>query len=1101
MAPGPMAISGRKYSPPMKLRLLSLGMVALFWCSSAFTATVDFVQITDPHIFDCKGDVEGNKEALKWCINQINGRAGAKADYKFIVVTGDLGLEGLPCGGNEKEPGAKVDRAKELADIIKQSTVKRWLFLPGNNDLVEENPADIGTFHRFIKTLKDQLPEMQIVDFCPVAGDGVSSGVLDLGECRFIGFNNASFKSNDSGADAATFEPKQLENVDEVLARLADPRFKSAYIFYHIPEIDDPYCVSLDPNKPEDNEVLKKRETSRGDIGKPFPCSAWTVTPAVREKWNQVVANERVKGLFAGHFHSAEHESYDSLSWIRSAGYSPGSPLKLHVCPPVASKKQEDKSRQARGFREVSVDCEKGKTKSKIFWYEKNTGALKILEKDMILSVDPASNSASGLIHLSNPTEKEISLSLNAEDFKSSTGDYGLNAKTLFALATESAAGQQVLEAKLKPSSTIAVKVDVSNFWEAGEATANLCNYGEPIGKLRATKWRPSFGVKIVAAVPDKPEFTFTKGKTRQITLKNEDAMTYPVILSAEVDGIQAGSSRITLPPNSSVPIELKTNDDWFPASARVKETVRDGNIRIQWQPPRAGNQPLPERVIPFKAHLNSTGEFWQSFWGYGFVLVFVTLGGVCSMILSNWVPNRLSRAGVEEQLSDLARKTTSLSSRIDSGLRVFLRVERNRLHRLLRSQWILSANFPDVVKRAGDYLAVLTKQIDLAGKLDRAREALEPRLQTNPIPAKIEQIDRDLQKAADTLRRCDCSTEDLDEAKVLIAQASDRISKMDQTDDELVKELSTRIEALKSYVQPAKPDDEPPARKELKRVIPTLFTRFDPAALDKLDPTKYSPIDFLATQLELLRQYEAYYAVNPPLPNLPTPEAGKKLLDTETFGSLQRARLWLKEIKEGIYVDRIESALGNNQAEIVIEPAPSEDQLLRFSIRFHSDELNTAAARDELRCEWDFGDHTLTENGWDAYHYFQPPYRKLRQRFWRWVRPWRKPESRTFKVTATFSRKNPDPTDVTKPITFSRDHIKVREAPRNPSADRNLAEIIRLGIALIIALIGLLAGAREQLTKLDLIPAAIAVFLLGFGADTIKNLISPKQAPKPAAS
>jgi hypothetical protein len=73
-----------------------------------------------------------------------------------------------------------------------------------------------------------------------------------------------------------------------------------------------------------------------------------------------------------------------------------------------------------------------------------------------------------------------------------------------------------------------------------------------------------------------------------------------------------------------------------------------------------------------------------------------------------------------------------------------------------------------------------------------------------------------------------------------------------------------------------------------------------------------------------------------------------------------------------------------------------------------------------------------------------------------------------------------------------------VSEPPRSGGADRNLAEGVRLGIALVIALIGLLAGAREQLTKLDLIPAAIAVFLLGFGADTIKNLISPKPTPKP---
>jgi hypothetical protein len=37
--------------------------------------------------------------------------------------------------------------------------------------------------------------------------------------------------------------------------------------------------------------------------------------------------------------------------------------------------------------------------------------------------------------------------------------------------------------------------------------------------------------------------------------------------------------------------------------------------------------------------------------------------------------------------------------------------------------------------------------------------------------------------------------------------------------------------------------------------------------------------------------------------------------------------------------------------------------------------------------------------------------------------------------------------------------------------------------------LLGLLAGARDQLVKLDLVGGIIAVFLLGFSADAIKNL------------
>jgi hypothetical protein len=1100
--------------------------------------------------------MKGNREALKWAIDQTNERQGKKADYKFVVVTGDLGLEGLV----DKDQAYIAAAADELAAMLKDSQVKEWLFLPGNNDLKGEDPGSIGTFDAFIEALQAKLPGIKVVNFRPKEND-LAIGVRLEGTCRFIGFNNASFKSNDrevKGLDknnvmvggAREFQASQLENVEEVAVRI--DRQRSNFIFYHIPEIDDPYAA-FEPATQKDAENLAERKANRGKHDKDYPFSAWTVENEVREQWNKLADDPSVKGLFAGHFHSNRCEAYTGMGWLKGTNYAAGSVTKLRICPSLASKKQEKFTVQARGFRDVSIDCSSGQITSNIFWYEKKAGpVLKIVEKDITLSVDPVANAATGLIHLSNPTDKELRLSLSVEDFKNGNGDYGLNTKTLLALASASSAGQPVLETTVPASNTIAVKVDVSNFSEAGEATANLCNYGEPIGKMRAAKWRPPFAVKIVADVPDKPEFTFTKGKTRQVTLKNDDAMTYPVVISAEVDGMRALSSEVVVPPNSSVALELNTNDEWFPASARIKETVRDGIIRIQWKAPNAGNVPLPERVIPVKAHLNSTGEFWQSFWGYGFVLVFVTLGGVCSMILSNWVPNRLSRAGVEELLNDLARKTANLTGRIDSGLRVFLRVERNRLHRLLRSQWIFSANYPDLVKRVGDYLAGLTKQINLAGKLDRAREALEPRLQTNPIPAKIDQIDCELQKAADLLRRCDCSAEDLDAGKVLITQASERISKMDQTDDELLGELKSRVEELKKYFQPG---TEPDKLKQWKELLPQLFGRFDRAMVEKLDPKEYSPVNFLATQLELLRQIQAYYKPPPPPLNLPKPEQGKKFWESETFASLQRARLLLREIKEGIYLDRIECALKNKQAKIVIEPTPRYDELLRFAIRFHSDELNTAAARDELRCEWNFGDNTDKEIGWEAFHYFQPEprnwwqrlWRWVRvgrkpepitvtatfprrnpdqneaklgnpdqndakpgnpdqnetkprhwwQRFWRWVRVWRKPESTICKVTPTFPSRNPDQNEANPKIPFLERKVEVREAPRNPSADRNLAEVVRLGIALVIALIGLLAGAREQLTKLDLIPAAVAVFLLGFGADTIKNLISPKQAQK----
>ena len=60
-------------------------------------------------------------------------------------------------------------------------------------------------------------------------------------------------------------------------------------------------------------------------------------------------------------------------------------------------------------------------------------------------------------------------------------------------------------------------------------------------------------------------------------------------------------------------------------------------------------------------------------------------------------------------------------------------------------------------------------------------------------------------------------------------------------------------------------------------------------------------------------------------------------------------------------------------------------------------------------------------------------------------------------------------------------------------SWERTWIEGLKLSAALLIAVFGLVAGAGDQIAKLDLLPALAAIFLLGFGADTIKNVFSPK--------
>jgi hypothetical protein len=269
------------------------------------------------------------------------------------------------------------------------------------------------------------------------------------------------------------------------------------------------------------------------------------------------------------------------------------------------------------------------------------------------------------------------------------------------------------------------------------------------------------------------------------------------------------------------------------------------------------------------------------------------------------------------------------------------------------------------------------------------------------------------------------------------------------------------------------------------------------PAPNADLPPSQYSSVDFATSRLELVREYLAYYDS--------AAEAGKRFpqqkeciecLKTDTPLGLYRARLLLKQIKEGIYVEAIVDALQKGSAEIVGDPRPMQYQLVKFTVQFTDNKYNAASAQKEIRCQWDFGDKCPPETGWEAYHYFRirpaskcDRWRALYHGTWQ---P-KTAESKKYSATATWTIAGASPPPP-PPITKEIEVLKMRT---QASADRNRAEYVRLAIALVIALIGLLAGAREKLATLDVIPATIALILLGFGADTIKNLMSPKQTQR----
>src|ERR1700730_9238210 len=406
-----MRTTSRKLLKPFRFALLCiLCLVA----ASSPAQTLRFVQITDAHIFDagkrCKGDdlkqreQEDNLQAIRWAIqetNAINWRNHvdpAIPKVSFLVFTGDFGLENvvdpalprnppsraaIPCKeGSESElkyPIAPVDiqdAAKRFAHIFGHLDKEIIIFLlPGNNDLIDENPDDIDRYTKFVELLQGHLPGR----IHNLAKEHYSFSIQGH-NLSLLGFNTASFKPTDaekliglpgiSGTEAKACDsdgtswmgpacPLGAEPVEEDFQGARENRKKARQdaltaltaqighasgdylIFTHVPDVRDPAsdCNSKD---------AKLRVRYR---------SSWFLSKDQREAWTKTVGNLNLVAVFAGHFHANQRDLY-GLPKGPEPLPSEKITQKTYIAPPLAIKFQNKMQPTARGLLLVDLRLE-----------------------------------------------------------------------------------------------------------------------------------------------------------------------------------------------------------------------------------------------------------------------------------------------------------------------------------------------------------------------------------------------------------------------------------------------------------------------------------------------------------------------------------------------------------------------------------------------------------------------------------------------------------------------------------------------------------------------------------------------------------------------
>ena len=368
---------------------------------------VRFAHITDLHIFEeSKWENEAKISIIDFSnsikkINDISNKLKdtSKDPLAFVLLSGDIGVGKLikidDKTGRLVKDSQKWNQALDsIAQIIKISKVKTWLVVPGNNDLYKENPVSINFFRDFIEELHHKqemrIAGISIIDFRFEASQQVQPsslpGTYVIGDFIFMGWDNSYFKNNnsvshyrrDDGGMIPISKTLEYKSVQKLSDRLKESKAKYAYLFYHIPDIDDPYLIRF--NEFADNNIVSKRLRDARKISPLFAkglylYSAWTVPLNVRKAWENTVTKYSgkgpiVKGLFAGHFHDHKKETYLSTLWLKTKKYKNEILNKLYLAPPVSVKNQTQypPSQQATGGQIITID-DKGDITRELFWF------------------------------------------------------------------------------------------------------------------------------------------------------------------------------------------------------------------------------------------------------------------------------------------------------------------------------------------------------------------------------------------------------------------------------------------------------------------------------------------------------------------------------------------------------------------------------------------------------------------------------------------------------------------------------------------------------------------------------------------------------------
>jgi hypothetical protein len=591
----------------------------------------------------------------------------------------------------------------------------------------------------------------------------------------------------------------------------------------------------------------------------------------------------------------------------------------------------------------------------------------------------------------------------------------------------------------------------------------------------------------------------------------------------------QTGGALI-VPSGGQLEVSLSPPKLWFGSSfvGLFKDDVADGRLTVELVDPKCSVVPAISKTFKVKTHLATSAglahEGWADFW----IFIFLAAGGIFSLGLNAFLPNEMRRLKIKQQLSQLGARISSLSYDLASRLRVLAGLEQRLITYSLRDVAWFSSDFAGQMQSIEQAVTRLGNRLQLLDGLGTTRTNFKSKCSEVLPPRTIFALEETFGKIVEIAEEANPSDENLQSAQALIKSVQDQLDLGVQGDAEFVKSLAAEVTKFKADFDEAKgPVGSKETCKHMREAFPGPFARLKSTDESTITSTPTPPasdlidLDSTLFELELIRGYVELVEGLAPADDL-----RKKITDQEvnllnylkrrSYETRYAARLLLRQMEEGYFRSDIEKAINDSKFTIKTDRGTIRPyDPCEFKLQFCSAILDSAPARQEWTCRWTFTIHDkkliiddpkLVEEGWAVTHYFQEgaDY-ELRITLSHNVdgEQIQVPQVEIFpdgKIHVTPVKRS----DLRKAIyailrwnwTDIKKEWKIKYKEWKTKRDRRGAQAldsVRLAVTLVIALFGLLAGAKEQLLKLDVLPALLAVFMLGFGADQIKNLLTQK--------